>query len=279
MRIRPRAGAALVVLAALSAAPGVVSAAGAAAMRRPVEVVASFDRHAQLGSGTALDVRLRLDPSRLPSAQLTEVQFAYPRSLGIVSSGLGLAPCTRPPQDFAAVLIGASGLAGCSPNAVMGLGSARAIVRLTTGQVIPEYATLTLLSGALEHGRLGLVVFVDGQRPFGAKLAFAGDVRGASRPYGGALSVRMPQVPGIEQIATISLVELRVVIGAHRIRYRERRHGRTVWYHPDGVQLPTACPRGGFRFRARVGFSDGTRRSATTVTPCPRSVASPLGPR
>jgi len=282
MRPRPRAGAGavLVLLAALS---GALSAAlpsvAAAATRSPMQVEAGFDRDARLGSGTALAVTLRLDPGRLPGAQLNEVRLAYPRSLGIVSSGLGLASCTRPARDFAEVLLDAPGLAGCPPNAVMGVGSARALVTLTDGQVIPEYATLTLLSGALEHGRLGLVVFVDGQRPFGAKLAFAGEVRGARGPYGGALSVRMPQVPGIEQLATISLVELRVVIGAHTIRYSERRHGRTVWYHPDGVQLPTTCPRGGFRFEAQVGFSDGSRRSATSATPCPRAVASQPTPR
>jgi hypothetical protein len=273
MRCRPRARAVVVVLAVLCAIGG-LDAATAAASGNPVRVTAAFDRDARLGSGTALDVTLRLDPDRFTSAQLTEVRLAYPRSLGLVSSGLGLAPCTRPASDFVAVLIDAPGLGGCPTNAVMGVGSALALVRLTSGQVIPEYATVTLLSGALEHGRLGLVVFVDGQRPFGAKLAFAGDVRGAPAPYGGALSVRMPQVPGIRELATISLVELRIVIGAHRIRYHERRHGRMVAYRPDGVQLPAACPIGGFRFQAQVAFSDGSRRSASSVTPCPPPVAS-----
>jgi hypothetical protein len=278
MRRRPRPRAVLAVLLALPVAGMLGVGTASSAARPPIQVVANFDRGATLGSGTAVDVTLRLDPD-LTSAQLTEVRLAYPRSLGIVSSGLGLAPCVRSPEDFARVLLDAPGLAGCPVNAVMGIGTAFALVRLTDGQVIPEYATVTLLSGALEQGRLGLVVFVDGQRPFGAKLAFAGAVRGAKAPYGGTLSVSMPQVPGIEDLATISLVELRVVIGAHAIQYRERRRGRTVAYHPDGVQLPGRCPAGGFRFKAQVGFSDGTRRTATSVTPCPRAVASPGLPR
>jgi hypothetical protein len=160
----------------------------------------------------------------------------------------------------------------------MGYGDALAIVRLADGsQVIREYATVTLLAGPIEHGRLGLVVYVDGQRPFGAELAFAGGVSDAPPPYGGALTVRMPGVPGLEDLATVSLVELRIVIGSHAIRYYERRHGRVVAYYPGGVELPAACPRGGFHFRAEVGFADGSRRSAGSVTACPPAPAGPAG--
>jgi hypothetical protein len=277
---RPRTRAALAALAVLPVIAASASVTGdAAAAAKPVRVAAAFDRDARLGSSSALAISLRLDPNRFASTQLTEVRLAYPRSLGLVSSGLGLAPCTRPPEDFVRVLIDAPGLGGCPANAVMGTGTVFALVRLTDGQVIPEYATITLLSGTLERGRLGLVVFVDGQRPFGAKLAFAGEVRGAGGPYGGALSVSMPPIPGIRELATISLVELRIVVGAHAIRYYERRHGRRVAYHPEGVELPTACPAGGFRFQAQVAFADGTRRSASSVTRCPRAVASPPAPR
>jgi hypothetical protein len=241
-----------------------------------VRVVAAFDRDATLGSATALDVTLRLDPRRVTSAPLTEVRFAYPRTLGVVSSGLGLAACTRPAADFAKVLITATGLGGCSPNAVIGVGTALALVRLSTGQVIPEYATVTLLSGSLERGRLGLVVYVDGQHPFGAKLVFAGDVRGARPPYGGQLTMRMPVIPDLEELATVSLVEMRITIGSHAIRYYERRGGRTFAYHPEGVLLPAQCPARGFRFRAEIGFADGSRQSATSATRCPPAGAVPL---
>ncbi len=257
---------------ALAAATGPACAAG------PIRLAVAFDRDATLGAATALDVTLQIDPD-LTGAPPNQVRFAYPRSLGVVSSGLGLAACTRPEVDFAKVLITAAGLGGCSPNAVMAIGTARALVVLTDGQVIPEYATVTLLSGALAHGRLGLVVYVDGQHPFGAKLAFAGDVRGARRPYGGELTVRMPSIPGLEDLATIHLAELRLTIGSKAIRYYERRGGRRVAYRPEGVVLPTACPARGFRFRVRVGFADGIHRSVTSVAPCPSAVAVPVSGR
>lgn len=276
MRRTPRHRAVLTVLALLCGGGGLIPEAEAAPARPPLRVTAAFDRDAVLGGQTALDVTLRLDPRQLTRAPLTEVRFAYPGSLGLVSSGLGLATCTRPPTDFAKVLIVAPRLGGCSPNAVMGYGTALALVRLTNGgQVIREYATVTVLSGPIADGRLGLVVYVDGQHPFGAKLAFQGEIGGASDPYGGALTVRMPIVPGLEELATISLVELRITIGSHAIRYYEHRRGRLVAYRPDGVALPARCPAHGFRFRAQVRFADASRRAATSATPCPPAAASP----
>ncbi len=273
MRRRPRGVAALLVLlpfATLGEAPVAVASSSA-----PVTVTAAFDRGASLGAPTALNVDLRLDQDRMPKAPVTEVRVAYPRTLGVISSGLGLAACTPSAGDFAKVLISGSRLGGCSPNAVMGYGTARAIVRLVDGQAIPEYAIVTLLSGAFEHGRLGLVVYVDGQRPFGARLAFEGEVSGARAPYGGALAVRLPPIPGIEQLATVSLVELQISIGSPAIRYYEHHGGQLVGYRPDGVELPARCPRGGFPFRAQVGFADGTSRSAVTTAPCPAVASSP----
>jgi hypothetical protein len=272
-RLRLRAvRAALVVLCA---AGGLTPTAEAASTAAPIRVTAAFDRDAVLGGSTALDVKLQLDPRRLTRAPLTAVRFAYPRNLGLVSSGLGLATCTRPASDFVQVLIAAPRLGGCPPNAVMGYGTALALVRLTNGQVIREYAVVTVLSGPIEHGRLRLVVYVDGQHPFGAKLAFQGEVDGAPAPYGGALTVRMPSVPGLEELATISLVQLRITIGSHAIRYYEHRRGRLVAYRPEGVELPARCPPRGFQFRAEVSFADHSRRSATSTTPCPPAVASP----
>jgi hypothetical protein len=85
----------------------------------------------------------------------------------------------------------------------------------------------------------------------------------------------MPIVPGLEELATISLVELRITIGSHAIRYYEHRRGQLVAYRPEGVELPARCPAHGFRFRAQVGFADHSLRTATSTTPCPPAVATP----
>jgi hypothetical protein len=275
MRFRTRRRAVRGALSALSAAAALAAMVGSALAAEPIRASTRFDPDAALGSASAVEVSLHIDRSAAREP-LDEVRFAYPRGLGVVSSGLGLAACTRPASDFVKVLISAPRLGGCSPNAVMGIGTARALVKLTTGgQVIPEYASVTLLSGALERGRLGLVAYVDGRHPFGGKLAFAGDVRDLPAPYGGELTVRLPAIPGIADLATIYVVDMQLTIGSHAIRYYERRGGRRVAYHPQGVLLPSACPAHGFRFRVGLGFADGTRRTATSLAPCPSRVATP----
>jgi hypothetical protein len=246
-------------------------AAPAAAARAPapVQLRVAFDRGARLGATTALDVDVHLDPRRVRSF-VTDARLLYPESLGVVSSGLGLASCVRPASDFRQVSIPIGlGLAGCPPNAVMGYGTAVGQVRLADGEVIPEYTDVTLLAGPLEQGRLGLVVYIDGRHPFGAKLAYAGTVTGAPGPFGGALDVRLPSVPELAGFAVVALVDLRVTIGSHRIVYYDDVHGHAVPYHPDGIGLPDRCPRGGFPFRAELAFADGSRRVAATRVACP----------
>jgi hypothetical protein len=249
--------------------------AAAAPAAGPARLTAGFDPGARLGGSTALHLALRIDPRRAHSP-VTEVQLLYPKGLGIVSSGLGLASCVRPASDFQQVLIGSDfGLEGCSPNAVLGYGTAIANVQLGP-QTIPEYATLTVLAGAFQHGALGLVVFVDGDHPFGAKLAYAGDVGPPSGPFGGALAVRIPAIPSIADLATVSLVDLRLSIGSHAITYYAHVAKRTGAYHPDGIQLPSRCPADGFRFRAKVTFQDGSHAATDTTVRCAR-FAPPAG--
>lgn len=276
-RLRRAAAPAVLAVTGMLVASAIAGAAGGnRAADNPVRITATFDADATLGRSTAVELALQLDPTRVTTASPTEVRLAYPRSLGVVSSGLGIATCTRPASDFAKVLITGSRLGGCPPNSVMGYGTALAIIRLRDGQVIPEYAGVTLLSGPIADGRLGLVVYIDGQRPFGGKLAFAGEVRGAGGPYGGAITVRMPSIPGIEETATVSLVDLRIAIGSDQIRYWEHSHGQLLPYRPEGIVLPARCPRAGFPFRAEVIFADGSRHVARSNTPCPPRAAAPV---
>ena len=254
------------LLAGVAALAAGAPAAGAATPA--VRLAAGFERGATLGAASALRVDLRIDPRRAPSP-VTEVRLLYPGSLGVVSSGLGLAACRRPAIDFEQVLVTDEGSNGCSPNAVMAFGELVAEVRLSDGQVIPEYGTVALLSGPVADGVLGLVVQIDGQRPFGGRLVLAGHVAAAPQPYGGAIVVRFPVVPTLVGVADVALTDLRLNVGDPRIRYVERVRGRTVRYRPEGVVLPNRCPRGAFRFRVRLGFLDGSTRTVRTTLRCP----------
>lgn len=258
----PRAG-------ALAAALAVLAIWSATAAGRAVELTAAFAPGATLGAATVLHADLRVDPRRAPT---TEVRVYYPASVGVVSSGLGLVACRRSPSDFATVLITGPTLGGCPANAVMAYGSARANVRLSDGQVIPEFATVALLSGEVVDDRVGLVVFVTGIHPFGAKLVYRGELLAATGTFGGALVAQLPAIPSLDGTATVALTRMRLAIGSRAIVYRTRAGKR---YRPEGVALPSRCPRGGFRFRAEVRFQDGGRAAGETVVRCPPAAGSP----
>jgi len=253
---------------AIAVALALLASCSANAVAGPIKLTATFARGATLGAATVLDAELHVAPRRAPA---TEVRVYYPASLGILSSGLGLVACRRPASDFVTVLITAPRLGGCSPNAVMADGSARADVQLSDGQVIREFATVALLSGAVVNGRIGLVFFVEGVRPFGARLVYAGELRPAPAPFGGALVAHLPAIPSLAGTATVALTDMRLAIGSHTIVYRARTGKR---YRPEGVALPSRCPRGGFRFRGEVAFADGARAVAETVVRCPPPAGS-----
>jgi hypothetical protein len=221
-----------------------------------------------LYAGLSVDVR------RLPSP-VAELRLLYPAGLGIVSSGLGLASCALPASDFQAVLVTAPALATCSPNAVLGNGTATADVHLSDGASIPEYATLTLLAGPLTHGTLGLVIDVEGIHPFGAQLAYAGELRPAPPPYSGAIVANLVPIP-TDLVSAIALVNLHLSIGSRVITYYAHPTRRTGAYHPAGIQLPAHCPDHGFRFRAQLTFQNGHHANAETTVRC-TTLAAPTG--
>jgi len=255
---------ALVVLSAL-AAPG-----PALARSHAVQLRVAFDRGAQLGAPTALSAELRIDPRRL-SAPLLAVRLLYPDSLGILTSGLGLASCRPPAGAFAAIIL--DDPLRCPRNAVLGYGTALADVRLADGELIPEYAGVTVLAGPVANGRVALVAYVEGQHPFGARLVYAGTLASGAPPFGGALDVRMPEIPSLVGFATLSLLEMKLSIGSRAITYVARTSRGARDFHPEGVGLPDRCPRDAFPFRVRLDFGDGRHAIAATRVPCPPAAA------
>lgn len=251
------------LLACWAGAPAVATGAD------PVRLFASFDRGARLGQPTAMRFGLEVDPHRL-AAPLSEIRIRYPAGLGIATSGLGLAACRRPADEFERVMVTLTGLAGCSPNSVMGYGTAVAQVRMGA-QTISATARMTMLAGPVEDGRVRLLAFVDGMNPFGVRLLYGGELRPAPRPFGEVLSVRFPQAPDAPRGARLALVRVDLDIGSRRVVYRD---GRGARYRPEGISLPARCPAGGLRFAADVLFLDGRRAAATTTLPCP-----PAAPR
>lgn len=262
-RLPRRPARALLAAVALLAAGALAAAAPARAAR----LTAELGPAARLGQPSPIRLALEIDDR---PATLRRIELRFPDGFGISTSGLGIAAC-RPPAAMleAIVLPDTGGLAGCSPNAVIGLGSALADVRIDT-MTIPELTDVAVLTGSVSGSRrLRLVYYIDGRHPFAARLVFAGTLSQARPPWGGVISLVVPSIPTLPSGATLALRRIRVAIG-EGLTYRRRRGGRQVAYAPRAVAVPATCPRRGFRFQARLVFADGYRTAGDAVVRCPR---------
>ncbi|MCW2970803.1 MAG: hypothetical protein JWO23_1930 [Solirubrobacterales bacterium] len=209
----------------------------------------------RLGAPTTLSFGFAVAPGGAARNALTGVELSYPATLGISTSGLGLASCSP-------ALLESGGPAACPANSHMGYGSA--LVEIPIGhELVGETATVALLAGPSPNTSLQLLVSVTGESPVAARIVLSAQL------LPGRLDIRVPPVQILPEAPYVALVRLRATLGG-RLKYYERVHGRTVAYRPRGIVLPTVCPRNGFRFAAALTFLDGSRSLARATVPCPR---------
>jgi hypothetical protein len=216
-----------------------------------------------LGAGTTVHLGFQItEPSGAIPPPLTELGVLYPAELGIATSDLGLEECSlaRLEED---------GLAGCPANSLMGHGSAQVDVPFLLGPVL-EPVSITLLSGPVQEGHLGLLFFANGASPVLAALIFAGAVLPAQGPFGGILDTRLPLVASVPEGPDASLVRMETTIGPSHLTYYRRVRNRMVGFRPRGILLPSSCPHGGFLFTAHLTFQNGAHAETSTAVPCPR---------
>jgi hypothetical protein len=217
----------------------------------------------RLGQETTLGFgfQIRGPAGHVPSP-VVAVDLSYPSDLGIAVSGLGLETCTLSSLE-------ARGLNGCSANSRMGRGDAT--VEIPIGpSIVREQAGVAIVRAPTSHGRFSFIFYADGTGPVQAQLELPALLLTAREPFGGRVDIRLPLVPSLPEAPDVALVHLQSTIGPADLTYYERVRGRTVTYHPRGIQLPKSCPRGGFPFAATFAFLDGSRSVAHTSVPCPR---------
>ncbi len=197
---------------------------------------------------------------------VTSVGVRFPAGLGLSTSQLGLATCDLP-------VLRAMGVAGCSHEAVMGLGTA--VMRTAVGSESLEVPIdLTLFMAPSRDERTALLFYAEGQSSVIAELAFPGLMLGDSGPFGSRIDLTIPPVATVPGDPAASLVSMRVTIDPKQLLYPERVHGKRVRYHPRGMAIPAVCPVGGFPFAANLHFEDNTSVTATTTVACPPKARS-----
>jgi hypothetical protein len=238
-------------------------APAAAVASETVKLETSFTPD-RLGQSTTIGFGFQISGSdgQAP-ASLTRVDLRLPAGIGYVTSNLGLAVCEP------ALLI-AQGPEGCSPNSRIGFGSALVEVPLGAGGGEETPSVEAFMGPPARNGDTVVVFYADGRTPVAAQVVFEGELIPGFGPLSsGSLDNAVPLVPGVPEGPDVTILSVHTTIGPAGLLYTKRVHGRTVHFHPRGVDVPERCPRGGFPFAADFSFADGTTASATSKVPCP----------
>jgi len=208
-----------------------------------------------LGAPTTVSFGFQLAQGGRVPAPLTGVELAYPRDLGLATSGLGLRACSP-------IQLETFGPTGCPANSRMGYGTA--VVEIAFGpDLVKETVQLALLAGPSPDGFLHLLVYASGEFPVEAAVVFTAVL------LPGHLTVTIPPIPSLPAAPYVALTAMHLTLGGH-LTYYEMVRGRRVAYHPAGVGLPGTCPRGGFRFAATFLLLDGERAGSRASVACPK---------
>ncbi len=217
-----------------------------------------------LGGNTTVLVNFSIATStgQIPSP-LTDVNLRLPPGVSLGSSTLGLATCTARQLKV--------GLAGCSPNALMGLGNATVEVPFGPA-IVAEPVTVHIFMGQAMNGHTSLLFYVDAKAPVAAQLLFPGELlEGTSGNFAAELNTVIPLTPSVPGAPDAAVVRMRSSLGPEHLLYSRQSHGKTVHFRPIGIAIPPNCPVGGFRFDAVLTFQDGSTTTVSTSVPCPRA--------
>jgi hypothetical protein len=218
----------------------------------------------RLGHSTTLHFGFQIAaPEGAVPAPLTRLDVRYPPGFGVAASDLGVETCT-------AAILEAGGPRSCPADSLIGYGSVLAEVPFGA-EVVREPAIVTLVRAPAQSGHTRILFYAEGTNPVSAAIVFSAQLWNASRPFGGEIRIAVPLVPSLPEDPDVAVVRVLSTIGPAHLTYYERLHGRRVAYTPRGIVLPRRCPTGGFPFAATFGFLDGSRATAETRVPCPRT--------
>ncbi len=233
----------------------------AAAASQSVVLHTSFSPN-RLGASTTIGFSFNISSDTgQPPSPLTRLDLHLPPGVNYLTTTLGLSICK--PEALVQ-----KGLAGCSPNSRLGFGSAYVEVPFGggSGREIPR---IDALMGPPHDGNIVVLFYADGREPVYAQIVFQGELLTGSTLLGGSLQSAIPLIPSVTGGPPVSIVEVKSTIGPSHLTYYERKHGKTVSFHPKGVSVPSHCPKGGFQFSAEFGFLDGSSAIAKSTVPCP----------
>jgi hypothetical protein len=195
-------------------------------------------------------------------APLSDVNLKLPAGVNPATSTLGDARCST------TILLN-QGLEACPPNAHIGFGTAMAVVRIGP-ESIHEKASVSVLNGPPVNQHIVMLFYAEGVTPVAAQLVFPAEVfLNPDGVFGGHINTAVPPIESVPGAPDVSVLRFESTLGPLHLTYYTHAHGKRVVYHPEGIAVPTFCPRGGFPFAADFSFMDGSTVTAKSSVPCP----------
>lgn len=229
--------------------------------REIVSLKAGFAPY-RLGSSTSIEFGFAIkSPPHTVQQPLIGINLAMPDGLGAGTTRLGIATCN-------AYTVREEGIERCPPDSFVGVGSAVASVPIGPA-IISEHVKIGLFAAASQSGHLELLYGAEGLTPVFSVLTFRGEILEGRPPYGEEIATFIPPIETLPEAPYASVVSMQSTIGPKHLTYYKRVRGRRVAFHPEGIELPKRCPRGGFRFKGTFTFLDGTVKTSRVVVPCP----------
>lgn len=241
--------------------------AGAAVVAAPTNAAPSARLHVAFspdlaGARTTIELSLHvLGDSGGPPPPLRSLALRLPAGMGVATTTLGEANCNP-----ASLL--AAGLNGCSANALLGFGSATAIVPVGSSNVI-EHATLHPLMGLPRENEVEVLFYAQASDPVFAQLVLPGALAEDAAPYGEQLKTSVPLVEVWPGGPDLVLQSINSTIGPLHLIYHRRLGAKTVPFRPQGIRIPSQCPPRGYPFGALLSFIDGATATASFHVGCP----------
>jgi hypothetical protein len=161
-----------------------------------------------------------------------------------------------------------AGPEACPADSKAGFGGGEGELELAK-EIIKEPFTLNFFRGPNEDGHFVLLAYVNAVTPVSVQLVLRAQVVKEPKPYGLGFTFEVPLVETLPGASDASVASIFFTLGAPNAAFYEQVHGRRKLVHIKGIIVPRKCPRGGFPYKAQIGFEDGTTNTITGTIRCP----------
>lgn len=216
----------------------------------------------RLGKSTTIKFGFDMtNPPGTAGQALIGIDLRLPKGIGVGVSNLGLATCE--PQQVIEY-----GPFSCPPDSLLGRGEAVATMPIA-GEILHEKVRLVVLATKSPGSHLQILYSADGFSPVQSFLVFRGEIFEGKSPYGDELDTFIPPIEALPEAPYAAVVAMHTTIGPKHLTYYRYEHGHKIAFTPEGLDLPTTCPKTGFKFAATFTFLDGATKNTRSTIPCP----------